>query len=76
MNENKKALIKNLVRAFYPFAKKTIGFNKPVKLFLKNDLQNAFNRNSRRLEEQLFLLEEENLELQEQVKILQEKKEI
>lgn len=41
MNENKVALIKNLVRAFYPFAKQKLGFNKPVRLFLRNDIQNA-----------------------------------
>lgn len=40
---NKKALIKEMIRAFYPFAKKELGFNRPVRLFLRNDLDNASN---------------------------------
>jgi hypothetical protein len=43
MFENKTALIKKMVRAFYPFAKQYIGFNKPVRLFLRHDPQNAID---------------------------------
>jgi hypothetical protein len=39
--ENKTALIKNMVRDFYPFAKQKMGFNRPVRLFLRHDPQNA-----------------------------------
>lgn len=41
MIENKTALIKEMVREFYPFAKQRMGFNRPVRLFLRHDAQNA-----------------------------------
>ena len=37
------ALVKKMVRAFYPFAKKKLGFNRPVRLFLRHDAENALN---------------------------------
>ena len=43
MNHDRVALIKQMVRAFYPFAKQQIGFNKPVRLFLRHDAENALN---------------------------------
>lgn len=34
--------IKNLIRAFYPYAKQKLGFNKPAKVkYINNDMQNA-----------------------------------
>jgi len=35
------SLVKNLIKEFYPFAKKRLGFKKPVRLFLKQDLCNG-----------------------------------
>ncbi len=35
--------ITELLRDFYPFAKKELGFNKPVKVFLTKDIQNSQN---------------------------------
>lgn len=32
-----------MIRAFYPFAKKKFGFDKPVRLFLRHDSQNALD---------------------------------
>lgn len=43
MIENQMALIKKLIRAFYPFARQKMGFNKPVRLFLRQDNQNALD---------------------------------
>ena len=37
------ALIKKLIRAFYPFARQKMGFNKPVRLFLRQDNENALD---------------------------------
>jgi len=41
--ENQMALIKKLIRAFYPFARQKMGFNKPVRLFLRQDNENALD---------------------------------
>jgi hypothetical protein len=37
------ALIKKLIGAFYPFARQKMGFNKPVRLFLRQDNKNALD---------------------------------
>lgn len=42
MDQN-TALIKEMIRAFYPFARKKLGFSKPVRLFLRHDAENASN---------------------------------
>ena len=36
-----KETLMEMIRDFYPFAKKEMGFNKPARIFLRNDLQNA-----------------------------------
>ena len=36
-------ILKNLIKQFMPFAQKQIGFDKPPKLFLRNDQENAKN---------------------------------
>lgn len=43
MIDDRVALVKKLIRAFYPFAKQHIGFNKPVRLFLRHDPHNALD---------------------------------
>ena len=35
--------LKRAIHKYYPFAKKRLGFNRPVKLFLQRDLKNANN---------------------------------
>jgi len=40
--ENKQQLIE-LLKDFYPFAQKKMGFNKPVRVFLHKDIQNSEN---------------------------------
>lgn len=36
-----KDILIEMIRDFYPFAKKEMGFNKPVRIFLTKDVQNA-----------------------------------
>ena len=36
-------LLKNIIKQFVPFAQKHIGFKKPPRLFLRNDVENAKN---------------------------------
>jgi len=36
-----KAVITELLKDFYPFAQKQLGFNKPVRVFLTKDIQNS-----------------------------------
>lgn len=36
-----KDVLVEMIRDFYPFAKKEMGFNKPVRIFLTKDIQNA-----------------------------------
>ena len=38
-----KEILIQMIQDFYPFAKKELGFNKPVRVFLRNDLQNSIN---------------------------------
>lgn len=38
---DKKAVLVELLKDFYPFAKKELGFNKPARVFLTKDIQNA-----------------------------------
>lgn len=38
---DKTSIISELLRDFYPFAKKELGFNRPVRVFLTKDIQNA-----------------------------------
>jgi hypothetical protein len=38
---DKKNIIMELLKDFYPFAKNELGFNKPVRVFLTKDIQNA-----------------------------------
>jgi len=38
---NNISVVKDLIRQFYPFAKKRFGFKKPVRLFLKQDRCNS-----------------------------------
>jgi len=33
--------IQEMIQGFYPYAKRRLGFNKPVRVFLKNDIPNA-----------------------------------
>lgn len=40
---NKQEILVQLLKDFYPFVKKELGFNKPIKLFLRNDSENANN---------------------------------
>lgn len=40
---NKKIILTRLLKDFYPFAKKQLGFNKPVSLFLVANQENANN---------------------------------
>lgn len=42
-DEHKKSIVKDLIKTFYPFAKQKLGFNKPVRLFLRNDIKNSEN---------------------------------
>jgi hypothetical protein len=35
--------IKDMIKQFYPFAKQRFGFKKPVRLFLKQDIDNSEN---------------------------------
>ncbi len=35
--------IQNLIKGFYPYAKKRLGFNKPARIFLVQDKENAKN---------------------------------
>jgi hypothetical protein len=41
MNDEMKKTLQEMIRDFYPFAKKEMGFNKPVRIFLTRDMQNA-----------------------------------
>ena len=41
MNDN--STLKELIREFFPYAKKKLGFSGPVKLFLRTDKENAEN---------------------------------
>ena len=38
-----KNVLIEMIQDFYPFAKKEMGFNKPVRIFLRNDPQNALD---------------------------------
>jgi len=40
---DKKKIISEMLRDFYPFVKKELGFNKPVRVFLQHDVENAKN---------------------------------
>ena len=37
------SVLKTSLRSFYPYAKKELGFNRPVRLFLRHDSENAKN---------------------------------
>jgi len=41
MNDKNKKALHEMIQDFYPFAKKEMGFNKPVRIFLSHDIQNA-----------------------------------
>ena len=41
MNYENKKVLHEMIQDFYPFAKKEMGFNKPVRIFLSRDIQNA-----------------------------------
>jgi len=40
---NNLSVVKDLIKQFYPFAKQRFGFQKPVRLFLKQDPENSDN---------------------------------
>jgi hypothetical protein len=40
---NKKLQLSEMLKDFYPFAKKELGFNKPARVFLQHDAENAKN---------------------------------
>ena len=42
MNDNRQ-LMKDMIKEFYPFAQKRLGFNKPAKIYLSYDAENAKN---------------------------------
>jgi hypothetical protein len=41
MNDSNKKALHEMIQDFFPFAKKEMGFNKPVRIFLSRDIQNA-----------------------------------
>jgi hypothetical protein len=41
MNDNNEKILHEMIQDFYPFAKKEMGFNKPVRIFLTRDIQNS-----------------------------------
>ena len=41
MNDN--SVLKELIQEFFPYAKKELGFSRPVRLFLRTDRENARN---------------------------------
>lgn len=41
--KNNKEIVKNLISEFYPYAKRNLGFDKNIKIILKDDIKNAEN---------------------------------
>ena len=39
----KNEILTNLIKEFYPYSQKKLGFNKPAKIVLKSDQENAKN---------------------------------
>ena len=52
-------VLKSLIKQFMPFAQEKMGFSRPPKLFLRQDVENAVNP----MGKQVFMIQRPNLSL-------------